>query len=413
LKVALVIHHYGPRSGGAESWTDRHARMLLADGHEVHLVAATINGAPRGALRHVLDGRGVDQRTFADNAAQLLDTLDVDVVHDMGHGWRADVFMPHHGTQRAVYEQKSKLLVPPERWLRPMAYHCLPRYVRFKRRERRQYQIADNKHFIAVSDMVRRQMIKYHRVPDERIRVVYNGVDVQHFRPALSTEDTAARQRLREELSLGDETVFLFVSYDFDLKGLWTALRSLRDLISEGERAALMVVGPGSMKGKKIWGLPVGRAIDRYPRLARNWDCLEAVRFAGLQDNPAPFYQAADVYLQPTLYDACSLVVLEAMACGLPVITSGRNGVSELIRDGAEGLVVADPQDVRGVTTAMRHFMDPARRRAAGRVARRLAERHSARINFDQVMALYDHLLDRRTDTAPSPAHAAMAHAAT
>jgi UDP-glucose:(heptosyl)LPS alpha-1,3-glucosyltransferase len=257
--------------------------------------------------------------------------------------------------------------------------------------------------------MVRRQMIQYHKIPEDRIRLVYNGVDVDRFRPPDSADLIQARQRLRSELGFTDEVVYLLVSHDFDLKGLWTVMRSLRGMLADGRKAALVVVGSGTMKGKKIWGVPIGRAIDRYLRLARRWGCDRAVRFVGLQDDPVPFFQAADVYVQPTLYDACSLVVLEAMSCGLPAITSQYNGVSELIQNDVEGHVVDDPQDVKCVTQQMCSFLDASRRREAGFAARRLAEHHSATVNFEQIMEVYKDVLARRAAAAPARPHRAAA----
>lgn len=406
MKIALVIDKFTPHGGGAEAWTDGHARNLLERGHEVHLVSRHVEQPPAGAICHVLENcpRGIGGRRLGlpGRAAQLLQTISFDLVHDMGVGWHADIFMPHHGTRRAVYNQRTKLLYPPERWLRPMGYHCLPRYLRFKALERRQYTAAPRKIFVAVSKMVRDQMIRFYGVPSNRIRVIYNGVDTKQFAPLASDAGYRARRALRENLGFTDETVFLLVSHDFDLKGLATILRSICALLRDGRRVGLIVVGPGTMKGKKIWGIPVGRALERYRRLARQWGCDAAVRFVGLQRDPVPYYHAADAYVQPTLYDACSLVVLEAMACGLPIITSRQNGVSELIEDGVEGLLVNNPQIIHMVTARMEALLDSNRRRVIGEQARRLTEQHTAQDNFRQIMDVYQQSVRARADRNPT-----------
>ena len=91
----------------------------------------------------------------------------------------------------------------------------------------------------------------------------------------------------------------------------------------------------------------------------------------GRIDNPVPYYAAADAYVQPTFYDPCSLVVLEALASGLPVVTSRFNGVSELLTQGREGYVIYDPADHYELAEALVPMFNPARRAAMGQASRR------------------------------------------
>jgi UDP-glucose:(heptosyl)LPS alpha-1,3-glucosyltransferase len=393
MRVALVIDKYDPASGGAECWTHRHGRMLIEDGHEVHIVARTIREAPATAVSHLIKSSS-RRLSLADRAATLLSELPVDVIHDMGLGWYADVFMPHCGTRKAIYSQQSKLLAPPERWLRPLAYHLLPRYLRFQALEARQYRDAPGrpgKLFLAVSRMVKTDMVRFNHAPAQRVHVVHNGVDIDRFQPDPTG---AARRRIRRDLGITDATtLFLLVAHDWDLKGLQTILQSLAALTRAGRDAALAVVGPGTMRGRKFWGIPLSRPHQRYPRLARQLGCDDAVRFAGLQTDPLPYYQAADVYVQPTLYDACSLVVLEAMACGLPVITSACNGASEMIEDGREGSILDDPQDEADLARRMERYLSAEVRAKAGHAALQTARRHTAMTNYEGVMQMYRQVL--------------------
>jgi UDP-glucose:(heptosyl)LPS alpha-1,3-glucosyltransferase len=404
LKIALVIHKYDAAGGGAERWTDRHARMLVTNGHDVHVVAASIYDAPKGVTCHVI-GAGTRRGPFtktkaAQQMAQFLRKQSFEIIHDMGVSWYCDLFMPHHGTHRSVYDQRSTNLILPERCIRNASYCLLPRYLQFQYIEKRQYARASKKLFIAVSNMVRQQIMANHNVPEDRIRVVYNGIDTQHFRPARATPQ---RDSLRRQLGFTDHTLFLMVANDFDLKGLNTILHAMATLRRKGMRVGMMVVGAGTMKGRKVFGLSMGRACDRFSRLARKLGCDDVIRFVGYQDRPLPYYHAADVYVQPSLYDACSLVVLEAMACGLPVITSKHNGVSSLITPDSEGRVIDDPHCVNELAAAMQAYLDPMQRQAVGRRARCRAEKHSAQHNYDEITALYnEHVQDRTRNTADS-----------
>lgn len=373
MKVALVIGNYHARGGGAERWTDRFARWLLQRGHEVHLFARTIRGAPPAAVcRPVECGRFAARRRldFARRAEHLLRNDHFDVVHDMGDGWFADVFMPHHGTRAAGFIRNNSFLPKPLRWSRQLLYHCLPRYREFQTLEKRQYS-GEGKIFIALSRMVCGHMRHYYNVHERQIQVVYNGVDVDHFRPAT---DSTLRVISRKELGFKDETVYLIVAHNFRLKGLDTLLRALAKM-RNGCPSGLVVAGNGRIR--------------EFRRIAESYGVGDQVRFIGDLPDPRPIYQACDVYVQPTFYDPCSLVVLEAMACGLPVITTKYNGVSEIMSPGREGYVLSDPLDADGLAEYMRSLADPLHRHATARCARQLAEKNSLERNCEQILNLY------------------------
>ena len=120
------------------------------------------------------------------------------------------------------------------------------------------------------------------------------------------------------------------------------------------------------------------------------------VIFAGRVDDPLPYYAAADCYVHPTYYDPCSLVVLEAAACGLPLITSRYNGASEMFRDGQDVLLVNDPADDAELAGAMRILLDDSARRRLGAAARATILQHSFQRNVDQILEIYQEILDRR-----------------
>jgi UDP-glucose:(heptosyl)LPS alpha-1,3-glucosyltransferase len=82
------------------------------------------------------------------------------------------------------------------------------------------------------------------------------------------------------------------------------------------------------------------------------------VQFTGPAPDPRPFYRAADFFILPTKHDPCSLVVLEALAMGLPVISTRFNGACEVMTDGKHGFVLPDPSEVAALAGAMRKLMD-------------------------------------------------------
>ena len=123
--------------------------------------------------------------------------------------------------------------------------------------------------------------------------------------------------------------------------------------------------------------------------MARRWGVGDKVTFVGPVNDVAAYYAAADLYVHPTFYDTCSLVVLEAAASGLPLITTRINGAAELLTDGIDSILLSDPADVTRLCAALKTLLDPAGRRRMGEAARQTALRHPFRRNVDQLLAIY------------------------
>ncbi len=375
MRIALVIPHFDPRRGGAERWTWDFADRLARHAHEVHVVAETFGPGADRTVNHFVPVAGhtgsLRRLGFAAGAERILRGLGADIVHDMGHGWYGDVFMPHGGTRNGSFRQNLLFWPRGLRWAKRASAWLLPRYRTFRALERRQY--GERRLFVALSRMVERDMIAFHGVPPEQIRVVYNGVDTERFDPA---ERKRYRAAVRSELGVQDAVVFLLVAHNFRLKGVPEAIRAAALLAAERRDFRVLVVGndrPG-----------------RYNRLAQRLGCADVVRLVGSRSDTVPVYAAADVYLHPTYYDPCSLVVLEALASGLPVITTRHNGAGELITAGQEGSVADDPADIAGLRDAMRELLASDVRHACGARARVLAERHDMERNYREMIAVYD-----------------------
>jgi UDP-glucose:(heptosyl)LPS alpha-1,3-glucosyltransferase len=375
VKIALAIGKYDAAGGGAERWTDRHARYLIAAGHEVHLVAHAFDDPPVGASLHRIDEPPRRRLRFAAALEHRLRGQAFDAIHDMGDGWFADVLSPHHGTRLGGFLAGEALAPAPVRGFRRRLWNLLPRYREFARLEDRQMRGAGVKLVVALSEMIRRDMQRHYRVADHRLRVVYNGVDSERFHPPQSTADVAARERFRAELGWQDRCVYAIVAHNFRLKGVGPLMNALALVKETTPQVGLLIAGAGRESS--------------YRRLALQLGIAGEVRFLGNRSDALAVYHAADVYVQPTFYDPCSLVVLEALACGLPTITSKRNGAGELIERGQNGWVVDDPADARELADAMRRFAAPSVRKIAGPSARRLAKRHSLRVNSERYLDLY------------------------
>ena len=167
------------------------------------------------------------------------------------------------------------------------------------------------------------------------------------------------------------ETAGLFVAMNYRLKGLEPLLHAVSRLQT---RAPFRLLVAGSPRTQP------------YKRLAQRLGIAERVCFVGPRRDVHNCYFAADFLVHPTFYDPCSLVVLEALACGLPVITSRFNGAGELLNPPQEGFVVSDPHDHAQLAECMAHLLDPRRRSACGQAARRAASNWTFEHHYRQLL---------------------------
>jgi UDP-glucose:(heptosyl)LPS alpha-1,3-glucosyltransferase len=387
MRIGLVLESFDWRRGGLEQWTCQFASQLVRRGHEVHVVARRFAASTRDlpVTAHPVEGPP-SRLGFAAAVEAKLRTLSLDVVHDMGVGWCCNVFQPHGGSWTSVMQRKL-LLCPP--WLRPLKRRIdplLPRQAAFRSLIARQYAPGD-KIVIALSRMVADDLERHHQVPPERIRIVHNGVDTRRFSPDSRAEH---RQAVRGQLGIEDEALLaLIVAHNFRLKGVPTLLRAMRRLAAERASVRLVVVG----------GKP--KHLGRWRRMAWRLDVARSVTFVGSADDTVPYYAAADVYVHPTLYDPCSLVILEAAASGLPVITTSCcNGVAELLSEDAAALFVSDPTGAAELADRMRLMLDESLRREMGGAARRMALKHTLDRNVEEILAIYRGLAPARRAAA-------------
>jgi UDP-glucose:(heptosyl)LPS alpha-1,3-glucosyltransferase len=155
---------------------------------------------------------------------------------------------------------------------------------------------------------------------------------------------------------------------------------------------------------KSIKLLVLGR--DRslpYRRLAERAGVGEDVVFAGSTTEIEKYYGASDLLVHPTFYDACSLTVLEALASGLPVVTTSRNGASGVLEQMRDGWILEDPADVKSLSRAIEHFLNRTTHETACERARRKGEAFSEAFHFSRMRELFDQVIggheeERRRD---------------
>jgi UDP-glucose:(heptosyl)LPS alpha-1,3-glucosyltransferase len=333
VRIAAVIDRLRPGKGGLEVFLERLLGHLLGKGHEVHTVSQDADGPP-GAVHHQVAVRGIGRarrdRRFAERCRDLCREEGFDTVLGFRHLLACDVYAPHGGSVAAAFEaHREAKRLPSFPSAKVRNFHALERGLLSGPRPPRDV--------IAVSEQVRRDLAERYPAIAGRIRVVPNGVDLDRFRPD-------GREADRRELGVEGCTV-LFLASNPRLKGWEFARAAFERLRERGAADTLLVAGgnPGLLP--------------------------EGARYLGRVDRVEPVLRAADVLLSPTWFDPFPLAVLEALACGTPVVTTERNGALDHVgRDGPVRAAV-EPPDVEGLVAHTAALIDEAPRDAARRVA--------------------------------------------
>ena len=380
LRIVLVIDKYDPAKGGAEGYVRGLALGLADRGHDVAVLArdtapepdGRITVVPVSAPRHP---KWLRLLGFVRGVEKIAAGGDYDVVHGVGYNTGVTLLNPHSGVEQSWIEGDDASR--ESLWGRlfgKIRRSLMIRHYLILRLQRRQYRDPRVRAIVAIAGMIKDDMIRFHGVDPGRIRVVFNGVDLDRFHPRLRGEE---RKRERSRLGIEEgEIAILLVANNFRLKGVLPAIRMLPRLTERVDRPfRLFVVGRGDT--------------EKYLAEARRLGVDDRVRFLDYVPDMPPLYAAADIYYHPTFYDSCSLTVLEAFASGLPVITTAKNGASGAITEQATGRVLTDPRDVEETARALADFFPEEAREAALEATTRLRDAYDERRNIDRIEAIY------------------------
>jgi UDP-glucose:(heptosyl)LPS alpha-1,3-glucosyltransferase len=364
MKIALGIRDLSLSRGGAERYLVDLMQFLSQKGHEVHVFAYRFGEGLDGLSLHKVAfpnlPKGLRILLFARSCDRMIKRGNFDVIMGVGNTWRADLLQPHGGVHWKWFWRSLRAYENPWLWGAKLLGRILsPKQWAEGVVEDAPYRTGV-KRIVAISEMVKEDIIDHYRIPEDRIIVVYNGVDTERFHP----RNRRYREAIRKRYGLrAEDLVLLFVSHNFRLKGLRYLIQALPLIKREKEDIKLLVVGRDN-------NVP-------YQRLATKVGCGGDVVFAGGVSDLARYYPSADILVHPTFYDACSLVVLEALASGLPVITTRYNGAGWIISEGQDGCVLNDPRDVHHLAGKIIFLSQTDILKTASRAACDLARRFS------------------------------------
>ncbi len=381
MKIALIIYKYLPLKGGGEGYLANLANQLAKRDHEIHVYAHTWESNNEKIHFHTIPAirfpKVLKDISFVVNSYNVMAKNDYDIVQVVGRALGMNVFNPHCGVEKAWLKQDSLTISNHFfRFLKNIrTFFCIrERFLVWL--EHKQYSSKRLSRIIAISDMMKNDIIRHHNVDPQKITVVYNGVDLQRFNP---TNKIKYRNSIRKKLSLGNDFVILYVSNNFRLKGLSVLIKAMGEFKKSHNNFKVLIIG---------------RSRDSaYRKLGITMNCQKNLIFLGHVDGIEKYYAASDICVHPTFYDTYSLVVIEAMASGLPVITTSFAGASGIIDNGKDGFVISDPSDYLALSEKTKLLFNDDFREKASIAARKKAEKYPAENNCDEIIKVYNKVI--------------------
>lgn len=386
VKIAFVIEQFDPSRGGVERNAFDVARQLANRGESVcvftglppppgvelppGLQVLPVEVAPGSRLRR-------DARFEAAVRARMGRPADWDVVQGFSPTTLHTLYRVGGGTHGAYLRaMRSSWPIWKRAWER-----VNPKNRRRIRLERRIFA-QPGLHVIANSRRTAQEVSADYGVTPERIHVIHNGVDRSVFHGGLRAHLGAGARR---DWQIPPQAfVLATVGAGFARKGLRHTLAMAAALARRGVPAFTLVAGKGS--------------VGRYARQARRLGIADRVRFLGRVPDAERVYAAADAFVLPSLYEPFGSAVLEALACGLPVVVTRCCGVSEVLEDGREGLLLDRPDAADRAADFLAELVrQPALREAFAQRAERTASELDMKHHVDRVLEVYHRVARERT----------------
>ncbi|MGB9735985.1 MAG: glycosyltransferase [bacterium] len=212
-------------------------------------------------------------------------------------------------------------------------------------------------HIIACSDGVKKVLMNYERVEPWKITVIYNGTEINKFKP----RNIEQRQQIKEKLKVGDKIVLTFTAHLRPAKGHQYLLEAISKIKNQYPNIVLFLIGDGIL-------------MNELTTITKQLDIENNVRFWGYRADIPNFLSATDIYVHPSVEEGFGIAIIEAMAAGLPVIATNVGGIPEIITNGVNGILVP-PENPQALADAIVELIEhPDRRKILSEKARQYVE---------------------------------------
>ena len=349
--------------------------QLAEAGHDIHIFANqwTPSKHPNIHIHHVPTFKFnafVRTLSFAWFSAKAIKKESFDIIQSHEKTWKQNVYRAGDGCHKEWLAQRKRFLpVLKSFFLSFNPFHQL-----ILKLEKNMFESGQCRKFIAISQMVKEDILRHYRCPQENISVVYNGVDLKRF---CTENKNRFRKKIRRELGIPENlTLILFVGSGFERKGLKYLLQATQFFQAEDWR--LLVMGKG--KWQQYLQFAPANLRDRI-----------------IYKEPIPkieeYYSAADIFALPSIYEPFGNANLEALATGLPVVTSRRCGAADIIQHKYNGLIVENPESPKEIANNINILFDTVLRQSMSHKARILAEKFSLETNTHQMLKAYQEII--------------------
>ncbi len=395
-KVCFISPEYLPLSGGTGAYVYYLSKELMKHGYSVCVVtgysqAGDVRVSEKLSVLFLKSSKTpiIKSFVFAGSSFRKLNSLrnrvPVDITHanlplvpnfavptGFGKTLISTVHSTWKGEAEAIKGEPYSRLNPNEKFM--VSFNWFLRLFE-------ESMLKKSNKIIAVSNFTKRELLQYYKVKEDKISVIHNGVDVTKFQP------TSNKRRAKEELGLKtDEIAILSVGRLYARKGLFTLIESMPAVTRRFPRAKFIISGKGQSNEMK-----------KLVAYAEKLGVKDTILFTGYYpDKKLPMlYQAADVFAFSTFYENLPFAVLEALATGLPVVTTNVGGIPEMIEDGKNGFLV-QPSNPRELSDRILYFLEhPSEASEIALCARKvIEERFDWRLIVRKVLRVYEEALN-------------------
>lgn len=337
MRIAFIVFDY-TKPGGVERYVRTLSDIFSLRGNEVHIFSSSIpqNEFSKKIFHKVPIPKMpffLQLYLFSRKVSRIIKSFNFDIIHNQGADGLVQDVVTAHSCHRAWVEYSKKISIVEflKKQLNPLHRVILEN-------EKNNFTVGNYKKIIAVSENVKQEIVYYYRTPIEDIEVVFPGVNTDEFNPE---NKIIWRNQIRNKYNLSQEDfIILFVANEFRRKGLLTLLKSLSKI--GNSKIKLMIVGKG-------YRFP-------YIFLAKSLKINNRIIFVDQTEYVNRYYACADIFVLPTKYEPTGLVIMEAMASGLPVIVSKTAGASILLDD--EKCILNNPFDENELTKKILFFVE-------------------------------------------------------
>ncbi len=334
-KIAVVIPKYGLVGGAEQFVAELTSRLAMQAGYDFHVLTNRwqpgINKIKFHKIPIIIFPKYLTTLSFAYFTERRIKKYNFSLVHSHERIFWTDIFtlhgIPHRYWVHNIRRKKMSLYDLATAWV-----------------ERKMVTQGNCQKFVAVSNLTRDIFLQEYNIDPQRVTVIHPGV---HLNDYATTDKKSIRADIRKEYGLCDEEpIILFASMNFEIKGLDAIMLALAKLKAKHQSFKLLVAGKGNEK--------------KYNQLAREANIADDVIFTGTlsKEKLIRLYLASDMYVMLSKFDTFGMVVLEAMAAGLPVIISSNVGAKDIVQEGENGFIINDTSDADYISSKIGLLLD-------------------------------------------------------